>query len=149
VVAPPPAFDQAVAIQHRVHGTDGRHMREANQLPAQLLANLRCPPVPVLPLQPDNRRFNLRRQPIDLTIRSPTAIRQPRDAAILVALEDLVPDALSTTKAMFAFPVFERAFKEFGLPLAIRTDNGLPFAADRALPPEQTRRLVAPAGDSS
>lgn len=25
-------------------------------------------------------------------------------------------------------PVFERAFREFGLPLAIRTDNGVPFA---------------------
>src|SRR5438046_9380860 len=41
----------------------------------------------------------------------------------------LACDALSTTKAMFAFPVFERAFKEFGVPLAIRTDNGVPFAA--------------------
>jgi putative transposase len=45
----------------------------------------------------------------------------------------LACDALSTTKAMFAFPVFERAFKEFGLPLAIRTDNGVPFAAPTAL----------------
>jgi hypothetical protein len=25
-------------------------------------------------------------------------------------------------------PVFERAFREFGLPQAIRTDNGVPFA---------------------
>jgi len=45
----------------------------------------------------------------------------------------LACDALSTTKAIFAFPVFERAFKEFGLPLAIRTDNGVPFAAPTAL----------------
>jgi len=45
----------------------------------------------------------------------------------------LACDALSTTKAMFAFPVFERGFKEFGLPLAIRTDNGVPFAAPTAL----------------
>jgi putative transposase len=45
----------------------------------------------------------------------------------------LACDALSTTKALFAFPVFERAFKEFGVPLAIRTDNGLPFAAPTAL----------------
>jgi putative transposase len=27
-------------------------------------------------------------------------------------------------KEIFAFTVFERAFKHFGLPLAIRTDNG-------------------------
>jgi putative transposase len=45
----------------------------------------------------------------------------------------LACDALSTTKASFAFTVFERAFKDFGLPLAIRTDNGVPFAAPTAL----------------
>jgi putative transposase len=28
--------------------------------------------------------------------------------------------------------VFERAFKDFGLPLAIRTDNGIPFASPSA-----------------
>ena len=33
-------------------------------------------------------------------------------------------DALSTTKEVYAFTVFERAFKDFGLPAAIRTDNG-------------------------
>ena len=38
-------------------------------------------------------------------------------------------DALETTREMYAFGVFERAFKEFGLPLAIRTDNGVPFAS--------------------
>jgi putative transposase len=37
-------------------------------------------------------------------------------------------DALATTKETFAFTVFERIFKEFGLPKAIRTDNGVPFA---------------------
>lgn len=38
-----------------------------------------------------------------------------------------------STKERFAFIVFERAFKEFGLPDAIRTDNGLPFASPNAL----------------
>jgi putative transposase len=33
----------------------------------------------------------------------------------------------------FAFAVFERVFKEFGLPRAIRTDNGVPFASPHAL----------------
>ena len=42
-------------------------------------------------------------------------------------------DALSTTKEAFAFPVFERAFKDFGLPTAIRTDNGVPFSSPNAL----------------
>ena len=35
-------------------------------------------------------------------------------------------EALSTTQERYAFTVFERVFKEFGLPAAIRTDNGLP-----------------------
>ena len=33
-------------------------------------------------------------------------------------------EALSTTKERYAFAVFERAFQDFGLPQAIRTDNG-------------------------
>jgi putative transposase len=41
-------------------------------------------------------------------------------------------DALGSTKEMFAFTVFERAFKDFGLPQAIRTDNGIPFASPSA-----------------
>jgi putative transposase len=45
----------------------------------------------------------------------------------------LTCDALATTQARFAFPIFERAFKEFGLPHAIRTDNGTPFASGHAL----------------
>ena len=42
-------------------------------------------------------------------------------------------DALSTTKEVYAFPVFERAFKDFGLPKTIRTDNGVPFSSPNAL----------------
>lgn len=42
-------------------------------------------------------------------------------------------EALSSTQDRYAFAVFERAFKDFGLPLAIRSDNGLPFASPTAL----------------
>jgi putative transposase len=42
-------------------------------------------------------------------------------------------EALSSTKEDYAFSVFESAFKEFGLPRAIRTDNGVPFASPNAL----------------
>src|SRR5213082_1362280 len=42
-------------------------------------------------------------------------------------------EALQTTKEAYAFTVFENAFKEFGLPSAIRTDNGVPFASPNAL----------------
>jgi putative transposase len=42
-------------------------------------------------------------------------------------------EALATTQEVYAFTVFERVFKEFGLPKAIRTDNGVPFASAHAL----------------
>ena len=45
----------------------------------------------------------------------------------------LACEALSTTQQVYAFTVFERVFKEFGLPRAIRTDNGVPFASPNAL----------------
>lgn len=35
---------------------------------------------------------------------------------------------LLSTETVAAKPIFERAFQEYGLPLAIRTDNGVPFA---------------------
>ena len=42
-------------------------------------------------------------------------------------------EGLSTTKETYAFTAFERIFKEFGLPKAIRTDNGVPFASPNSL----------------
>jgi len=50
------------------------------------------------------------------------------DSRYLIACE-----ALSSTKEDYAFSVFESVFKEFGLPRAIRTDNGVPFASPNAL----------------
>jgi len=35
---------------------------------------------------------------------------------------------LLSTQTVTARPVFERTFREYGLPIAIRTDNGVPFA---------------------
>ena len=45
----------------------------------------------------------------------------------------LACESLESTKSTFAFTVFERVFKDFGLPSAIRTDNGVPFASPNAL----------------
>jgi transposase InsO family protein len=45
----------------------------------------------------------------------------------------LACEALESTREDGAFPVFERAFKAFGLPTAIRSDNGVPFASPHAL----------------
>jgi putative transposase len=45
----------------------------------------------------------------------------------------LACEGLESTREAGAFAVFERIFKEFGLPAAIRTDNGVPFASAHAL----------------
>jgi putative transposase len=42
-------------------------------------------------------------------------------------------EGVNSTKADIAFTVFERAFRDCGLPSAIRTDNGVPFASGNAL----------------
>jgi len=42
-------------------------------------------------------------------------------------------DALASTKEAYAFTGFKRAIKDFGLPGAIRTDNGVPFASPHSL----------------
>jgi putative transposase len=42
-------------------------------------------------------------------------------------------EALGSTQEAYAFTVFQRVFREFGLPKAIRTDNCVPFASAQAL----------------
>lgn len=42
-------------------------------------------------------------------------------------------EALESNKELYAFDVFQRVFKEYGLPKAIRTDNGVPFASANSL----------------
>ena len=45
----------------------------------------------------------------------------------------LACEGVTSTRSDFAFAVFEWVFKEFGLPRAIRTDHGVPFASPNAL----------------
>jgi len=45
----------------------------------------------------------------------------------------LLCEALESVRENLAFPAFERLFKERGLPMAIRSDNGVPFAAPNGL----------------
>ena len=42
-------------------------------------------------------------------------------------------EALESVKEAGTFPVFERVFQEFGMPKAIRSDNGVPFASPNGL----------------
>ena len=44
----------------------------------------------------------------------------------------LACEGLDSTKSELAFHVFEQAFKDYGMPKAIRTDNGIPFASPNA-----------------
>ena len=39
-------------------------------------------------------------------------------------------EGLQSTREQFAFSLFERTFKEYGLPCVIRSDNGVPFASN-------------------
>src|SRR5215472_828258 len=45
----------------------------------------------------------------------------------------LACEALSSTQEQYAFTLFERVFKERGLPANIRSDNGVPLASAHAL----------------
>jgi transposase InsO family protein len=45
----------------------------------------------------------------------------------------LACEGQESTKETYAFAVFEHVFREYGLPDAIRSDNGLPFASPNAL----------------
>ena len=45
----------------------------------------------------------------------------------------LACEALPSTQETYAFTVFERLFKEHGLPTNIRSDNGVPFSSAHAL----------------
>ena len=56
----------------------------------QFLADLGRAPPGVLALQADDRRFDRRRQAIRLAIGPPAAIGEGRDAAVFVAVENLV-----------------------------------------------------------
>lgn len=42
-------------------------------------------------------------------------------------------EALESVKTSMSFPIFEEAFKEYGLPQAIRTDDGVPFSSSCGL----------------
>ena len=45
----------------------------------------------------------------------------------------LLCEAMESTRTELAFQEFERLFKERGLPRAIRSDNGVPFASPHGL----------------
>src|SRR4030095_4421955 len=80
---------QAVAIEDGVDGANGRQVRARELLP-QLLADLRRAPTWILPLQEHDRCLDPRRRPTRLSVRAVASIAEGLDAAIFVAVKDLV-----------------------------------------------------------
>ena len=83
------AFNQAVAIEHGVDRARGWRL-DHRQLPDQLVADLRCTPGRVLPLDREDRAFHLERELVGVPIGSATAVPKRVEAALLVAIENLV-----------------------------------------------------------
>ena len=83
------AANQSVAVEDRMHGADRRGLQVVMQ-PAQLLADLRRTPGRVLAPEPDDERLDLQGQLVGMPLRPAAAVGQANDAAVLVALVDLV-----------------------------------------------------------
>jgi len=83
------AFDQAMAIEHRVHRTDrGRvHIRIE---PGQSFPDLRGSPTRLVLLQAYDQRLDLDGQLVGVPVRPPRTIGQSLKTDIVVAIEDLV-----------------------------------------------------------
>ena len=73
------------------------------------------------------RRFQGRVQARQRAILLPLDRHRPRSRYLLLC------EALQSTREDLAFTAFEQLFKERGLPQAIRSDNGVPFASPNGL----------------
>jgi hypothetical protein len=78
-----------MAIEHRVHGADGRG-RDIVVLPPELLADLRGTPAGALPLELHDQPLDLKGQLVGLPVGPSAAIGQSFEPAVLIPLEDLV-----------------------------------------------------------
>src|SRR5260370_19810283 len=83
------ALDQAVAIQHRMNrgfGGDG----DVGEPPDQALADLTGAPTGVFALHVQDKVLHLKRELMSIAIGAAASVRQPLNAAFLIAIEDLV-----------------------------------------------------------
>src|SRR5947208_16457835 len=80
---------QAVAIKHGVDGADRGQVRTGELLP-ELFTDLRRAPARIRSLHAYDGRFNGRRQPIRLPVRSVAPIAEGLDPAVFVAVENFV-----------------------------------------------------------
>ena len=78
-----------MAIEHRVHGADGRGLDIAMQR-RSFSRILGAPQLGSLALELHDQLLDLQRQLVGLPVGSSTAIGEPFEPAVLIALEDLV-----------------------------------------------------------
>ena len=89
-MAPPlTALDQAMAIEHGMHGAD-RWRLDHRDLARELVADLAGTPGGVLLLDPQDGALDLEGQLVGLPVRCPAAIVEAIEATVFVAVEDLV-----------------------------------------------------------
>ncbi|MDJ0938722.1 MAG: integrase core domain-containing protein [Woeseiaceae bacterium] len=130
--------------RYRESGLDGLNdrsrapYRQANRLPYQVEKT-------ILGIKKEHPSWGARKIR-DKLLRQYTMIKPPavstvhnREYCYPLTISDyrsrylLACEGVASTRSDFAFSIFERAFKDFGLPHAIRTDNGVPFASGNAL----------------
>src|SRR4029079_2547641 len=80
---------EAVAFEHAADGADRRQV-EAHRALAELFSDLGRAPAGIFPLQSDDDRFNRCWQSICLAVGAPAPVVERGEAAVFVAVEDLV-----------------------------------------------------------
>src|SRR6202041_3126226 len=83
------AFDQAMAIEHRMDGTFGR-AGNTGEPAQQALPDFASTPAGVLVLYVQDEVFDLERKSVGVAIRASASVGQPLNAAFLITIEDLI-----------------------------------------------------------
>src|SRR5690242_2897817 len=90
-VAPlPGAVDEAVTVEHRMHGALGGYAHVAGELSDQQFPDLARAPMRLVAFELDDQPLNLLRQLIGIAHRPARAITERIEPLVLVAIEDLV-----------------------------------------------------------
>ena len=97
----PHALDETMTIEHGMGGVPGGSPDIARQAADQQLADLACAPVGRVPLEGDDRGFELRRELAGIAYPPPRAVAPPFKSLVLVTLEDLIPGLMGYAELAF------------------------------------------------
>src|ERR1700731_1046756 len=86
---PTAAFDQAVAVQHRMDGALGRDL-DPGEPADQALSDFPCTPAGALALYVQDKVLHLKRKLMGIPTGTPAPIGESLNSTLLVAIEDLV-----------------------------------------------------------